>query len=110
MIEVNEIRKLSKRIAEEFRAEKVILFGSYANGKARPDSDVDLLVIMSFKGGSILKAAEIVRRLDPPFGVDLIVRTAKQIRRRLALNDFFVRDIMATGKTLYAAHNRREET
>ena len=33
------------RIARGFGPEKIILFGSHARGDARPDSDVDLLVL-----------------------------------------------------------------
>ena len=33
-------------IADEFEPERIILFGSRARGEARPDSDVDLLVVM----------------------------------------------------------------
>ncbi len=31
--------------AENITAEKIILFGSYATGHARPDSDIDLVVV-----------------------------------------------------------------
>ena len=40
-------RDVVKHIAEQFQPEKIILFGSYVYGKPRPESDVDLLVIMS---------------------------------------------------------------
>src|SRR6266498_4931718 len=36
---------ISRRLKEQYGAEKVILFGSYARGEATEDSDVDLLVI-----------------------------------------------------------------
>ena len=41
-----QIRKLCDQIAREFHPERIILFGSHASGHARPESDVDLLVIM----------------------------------------------------------------
>ena len=44
------IRKYAAQIARQFRPEKIILFGSYAYGEPTEDSDVDLLVIMPFKG------------------------------------------------------------
>src|SRR5713226_3123762 len=40
------IRKLAQEIAEKFRPEKIILFGSYAYGKPHRDSDVVILVVM----------------------------------------------------------------
>lgn len=41
------IEKMVRRIVRKFRPEKIILFGSHARGDAGPDSDVDLLVVMS---------------------------------------------------------------
>ena len=43
------LRKSSKRLKKEYCAQKVILFGSYATGKATKDSDVDLFIIASTK-------------------------------------------------------------
>ena len=43
-VSMKEIRSIAKRIAEKFDIEKIILFGSYALGKADENSDVDLLV------------------------------------------------------------------
>jgi predicted nucleotidyltransferase len=39
------IRNYLREIAEQFRPEKIILFGSYAYGKPHKDSDVDILVV-----------------------------------------------------------------
>ena len=59
MVSMKDIRAAAERIGRDFRPHKVILFGSYANGTATPDSDVDLLVIMPFKGQSVYKSTEI---------------------------------------------------
>jgi hypothetical protein len=39
------IRSLADQIVALFHPQKIILFGSYAYGTPRPESDVDLLVI-----------------------------------------------------------------
>lgn len=39
------LREITERIVKSFAPERVILFGSYAEGRATPDSDLDLLVI-----------------------------------------------------------------
>lgn len=57
------IKKLCRRIAETFKPEKIILFGSQAWGKPRPDSDVDLLVVMPFEGSYFDQAHQIRMRL-----------------------------------------------
>lgn len=39
------IREISALLVREVRPAKVILFGSWAKGRPRPDSDVDLMVV-----------------------------------------------------------------
>lgn len=103
MIQVDAIQQLADRIAQEFHPEQIILFGSYAYGTPREDSDVDILVVVPFEGNSLHKAVEIVRRVQPSFALDLIARTPEQLRQRLAWNDFFLREVLEKGKVLYAA-------
>ncbi len=92
-----------QQIAREFQPERIVLFGSYANGIPNQFSDVDLLVVMSFEGSPLQQAARIISQLNPPMSVDLIVRTPEQVRDRLAMKDGFMEDIMKRGKTLYEA-------
>ena len=103
MVKMNHIEELGRSIGREFNATKVILFGSYAYGNPLQGSDVDLLVIMEFKGKGVWKSLEIMDRLNPRFGVDLIVRTPEQVKQRLEWNDFFMKDVIEKGKVLYEA-------
>jgi len=103
MTDLKTIREFCKRVVQEFRPQKVILFGSYAYGRPTADSDVDLLVVMRFRGRGVRKAIEIESRLPPPFPLDLLVRTPAQLRRRLAINDFFLREVVEKGRILYEA-------
>lgn len=103
MVEIEKIRRLSERIAQEFHPERIILFGSYAYGRPTIDSDVDILVVMPFKGKPARKALEIINRVDPRFPIDLLVRTPGEVRRRIADNDFFMREIFERGQILYEA-------
>lgn len=106
MATIEQIRGVARRIGEEFSPQRVILFGSYAYGKPTPDSDVDLLVISSFKGNWMEKAVQIQLQIRPPFPVDLLVRTPEKIRERLEMGDGFMREILTKGKILYeAAHD-----
>jgi len=103
MVASREIQEFSDRLVEEFHPRRVVLFGSHADGRAGQDSDVDLLVVMPFRGNAVRKAVEIVRKLRPRFAVDLIVRTPQQFRRRVNQNDFFLKDVERRGKVLYEA-------
>ena len=100
------ISTFARQIAKQFNPQKIILFGSYAYGKPTEDSDVDMLVIMPFKGRGAKKATEILLATNPRFPIDLLVRTPKQIKTRIELGDFFIREITKKGKVLYAATNR----
>lgn len=103
IVAFTDIQKFVAEVAREFLPEKVILFGSYATGSAKAESDVDLLVVMREDISGARVAADIIMRLKPTLPVELIVRSSRQIKERLALNDFFLREIMAKGKELYAA-------
>ena len=104
-ITIAQIKALSRRIAEQFNPERIILFGSRAHGRSHADSDVDLLVVMECDVSGARKAAEILNRVEPEFAVDLIVRTPQEIERRLAQQDGFLAEVVRNGKVLYeAAH------
>lgn len=106
MVAMNEIERFGRRVGEEFGAERVILFGSYARGNADPDSDVDILVIGPFEGRGVDKSVEIRMRLRPGFPMDLLVRTPEKVRERIAMGDSFMREVLDQGKVLYQADRR----
>jgi predicted nucleotidyltransferase len=103
MISRGKIQEVVDHIVREFRPERIILFGSYAYGTVRPDSDIDLLVVMPFRGNPLRKSLEILSRVKPMIPVDLVVRTPEQVRRRLAWNDFLLQEATAKGSVLYEA-------
>ena len=71
------------RIVDRFDPERIILFGSHARGDARPDSDVDLLVVMPVEGSRREKAIEIGVALDDiHVPKDIIVVTPQSFERR----------------------------
>lgn len=100
-VNMREIRDRVQQIVRKYQPEKVILFGSYAKGNANPDSDVDLLVIIDTQQSTWDLAVEISLALKHSFPMDIIVRTPKEIDRRLKYGDFFVRNIVDHGKVLY---------
>lgn len=103
MVAMGKIEEFGQRIGREFGAERVILFGSYAQGVATEDSDVDLLVVIPFKGKSVDQSVKIRMKLRPKFPMDLIVRTPQKVRQRIEMGDGFMREILEEGKVLYEA-------
>ena len=104
MTAINKIKEFGRQIGEQFHAERVILFGSYAQGKVTADSDVDLLVIGPFKGRSVDKSVEIRMKLRPKFPVDILIKTPEKVHQRLKMGDQFLQEILEEGKILYEAN------
>lgn len=105
-IPLSAIRRFARRIAERFQPDKIILFGSYAYGTPHNESDVDLLVIMPARN-AIDQALKIDLAFEPPFCLDLIVRTPRQIERGFRDDNWFVREIVEKGTVLYEAPDGR---
>ena len=106
MVDMKKIKDLTLQIAREFNPERIILFGSYAYGQPGNDSDVDILVVLPFKGKPVRKAIEIRNKVNAVVPLDLIVRTPEQVAERLAQNDWFMREIVERGRTLYEANHK----
>ncbi len=106
-IPMRAIRAVVKQITDQFQPDQVILFGSYAYGKPRPDSDVDLLVVMDTLLKNSEQAAQIACAIEYHFGLDLLVRTPQQLTERQKLGDFFIQEVIERGKVLYARPDAR---
>jgi len=89
------------QIAEKFQPLKIILFGSYAYGTPRPESDVDLLVIMETPLKEIEQEISICQEIEYHFGLDLLVKTPATLANRLTLGDPFLKEIVKKGQVLY---------
>src|SRR5256886_15957158 len=99
-VPLSVIRRFAKEVAQRFRPEKIILFGSHAYGQPHDDSDVDILVVMPARN-QIDQAIRIRTAVEAPFPMDLIVCTPKNLRWRLEEGDWFLREIVGRGKVLY---------
>ncbi len=100
------IRRFARNVAERFQPDKIILFGSHAYGTPHEDSDVDILVIMPARN-QIDQAVKISLAIDPPFPLDIIVRTPHNMKWRLAEGDSFLREITGQGRVLYEKNDAR---
>lgn len=105
MTTMRQIEDVGRQIGERFHPERVILFGSYAEGQPTEDSDVDLLVVMPTDGSPADQSVEIRLAVRPPFPMDLLVRTPEKVRERLEMGDSFMRRILEEGRLLYEAHH-----
>lgn len=95
------IQELVRRNAGRFHPKKIILFGSYAYGKPRPESDVDLLVVMDTPLREMQQALKIRQHVRPLFGVDIVVYTPAHLEQRIHLGDSFLKEITERGVVVY---------
>lgn len=97
----SKIERFTCAIVKHFEPEQIVLFGSYAYGSEEPGSDVDILVIFPGDGSSADRSLEIRKRLIPGFPLDLLTRSASEVRRLTRLGDPFMCEILEMGRTLY---------
>lgn len=84
------------------RVNKLILYGSYANGNPNPDSDIDIAVISSsFDSKNLLERQELLGEAIFGIGepVEAIGYSYKEFMKRSRLSFLF--DIVSNGKTMY---------
>ncbi len=100
------IRRYARQVAERFKPNKIILFGSFAYGEPNEHSDVDLLVVMPCPNETT-QAVRIRMALEAPFPLDLVVRTPKRLQRRIKECNWFLREITEKGVVLYENGDRQ---
>ncbi|HMP96029.1 MAG TPA: nucleotidyltransferase domain-containing protein [Kiritimatiellia bacterium] len=101
MIDQQDIVSFARDVARKFDPERIVLFGSYAEGKPDENSDVDILVVMNHSGKSSEQALAIRREVRRRFPLDLIVRSPQETKRRQEQGDGFISSIVKEGRTLY---------
>ncbi len=113
ILQVNEalLAEIAHRIVAACRPERIILLGSCAYGTLHKASDIDLLVVMNPRNGDETNHQRIMNaRAAARIGllsIDILVRTPEEVKTRLAMGDFFIKEIWERGKVLY--HRWRSE-
>ncbi len=92
-----ELEKLVARLVAHLAPDMVVLFGSRVLGKAKQRSDIDLLVIGPFLGGSqphLRRARRLVSGHVP--NVDVVLAQSAEVERSP-----FLRSVVESGKVLW---------
>jgi predicted nucleotidyltransferase len=102
MFSTRDIEQLRDRVAEALHPEKIFLFGSYAEGTATEDSDIDLLVVMESEL-SLHRRNIVLKRLFPrrTFSLDAFVYTPGEYQRYKDVPGTIVYNATHSGKLIY---------
>lgn len=105
MVSEDSISHLIDVITSNIHAKQIILFGSYAQHTMRPDSDIDILVLVDDTVSNIREIVQLLYRkvytvIDVP--CDILVEHESTFRERSVLPTI-ERTVALEGKVLYAA-------
>jgi len=101
--------EMVQRIVARFHPDRIILFGSHAQGMPTRNSDLDILIVMPVEGSRRSKANEIDLALaDLTVPIDVIVVTPDQFERPKNVLGTIVREAVRDGRIVYerAARSR----
>jgi predicted nucleotidyltransferase len=91
-----------ERIVSRFSPAQIILFGSRARGEGRPDSDLDLLVVLPAAADRRAAAVAVMRELrDLPVGKDIVITTPEHLAERGQVNGLIYKTAVEEGQVVY---------
>jgi predicted nucleotidyltransferase len=93
------------RLVDAFRPDRIYVFGSQARGTARPDSDIDVLVIVSDAEEPTYRlAAQAYAAIAPlPLPLEILFMTRAEFDARAPAVASLPATILREGRLLYAA-------
>lgn len=97
---MERIKLISERLKKEYKAERVILFGSYAKGEQTGDSDVDLFIIAPSKERfyeRMATALRITRDLYRGIPISFIILRPDELEEKKRKKDQFINEILKNG-------------
>lgn len=96
-----ELQRYIPLLEEHLKPERVVLFGSLANGETNMWSDIDLVIVQETDKRFLDRIKDVIQLLRPRVGVDILVYTPAEFAR-LAQERAFVRnEILGKGRVLY---------
>jgi len=97
--------EIVRRLVEAVDPDRIILFGSRARGDARPDSDVDLLVVKDSQEGlgpRIVRAHSALMETGIP--ADVLWYTPQEVQGWADVRSHVVSRALREGRVLYEKH------
>lgn len=96
------VAKICRRIARSIKPDKIIVFGSRADGAARAESDIDIVLVYS--GPKSKREVQIsIHRLfrRPTFSLDVFVLTPDEFAAQRHVPNTLAREVSEKGTVCY---------
>lgn len=107
-LEVN-LKKLLRSLTRDYHPDKIILFGSYAQGRVSPTTDLDLCIVKENVPDRYFdrmkEIAPLLARCD--VATDCVVWKPSELQAAKQKNSFVREEILKKGKVLYERTSRR---
>ena len=97
----SELNRYLAILAEKYRPQKVLLFGSMAGDETGEWSDLDLVIVKETKQRFLDRTKEVMQLLQPRIGVDILVYTPEEFVRLSHERRFVREEIVGKGRVLY---------
>ncbi len=98
------LSEVVEKLKNEYKPLKIILFGSYAYGNPKEDSDIDLLILKNTDKRRVDRFVWVKRIIYNPnykIPVSPLVYTPNELEERLRMGDDFIKEIIQKGVILY---------
>lgn len=104
ILTIKEITEKVAPIAKKYHLKEVYLFGSYARGEAREDSDIDLLYTKFDNSMSLTTKYMLLNELEDSLGkeVDLVSLQAFTMNKKIPETDQILENIEQEREEIYA--------
>jgi predicted nucleotidyltransferase len=96
-----ELKRILKILHSEYSPERLILFGSLAEGKAEETSDIDLIIIKRTDKRFTERIGEVIEICKPKMAVDFIVYTPEEFLSLKEREPFIKEEVLRKGKIIY---------
>lgn len=97
-----ELTRIVEKLKRDYQPEKIILFGSLAQGDVKEGSDIDLTIIKDTDKRPLDRCLEVATICQPSLAANFLVYTPREFRQEQEKGNFFVIDeILKRGRVLY---------
>ncbi len=97
-----ELKRSMEIVVRDYEPQRVILFGSLAQGHVHEWSDIDLAIVKETPRRFIDRIGDVLGLVEPRVGFNVVVYTPPEVAQMEANDHYFwIDEIVKKGKVLY---------